>query len=148
MSVVGYVGQYYQVTSTSITLHGVPGFYSGSEWVVGIPLDDTYSCYVPCAVEPVSVSLFVERLIAAYVNGGKASCIAAIHMTTRIAVRLFLERVLCVSHFVNASEEENKVVVPGVLLGGLPYTLVIWPERLLNYEFIPVDDRGLILDLD
>lgn len=95
-------------------------------------------------VSPDPVRQEVEAVIKGDIHAGRDELIDHVEITNRVAIRLYLEGVLTLSHFVNALEEEDGTIVVRAELLGKERRLVIRDEldESLEYEISTRDKEG------
>lgn len=119
MSSQTLIGRHFSVSPTAITLFHLQGFHSGKQWVIGFSIAGTGQAddYFLAACEPAPALAGIEQVIRADIAVGREHLIDHMLLSSRAAVRLFLEGVLTPEHFASAKEDGPTLTITMQVLG-------------------------------
>lgn len=153
-------GQHFSVEGRSITLFGLDGSHSGSNWAIGIALSSSEdTSYLLVEVDPAPARQDILQVIEQDKAAGNLDKICHVVMSSRVAVRLFLDGTLSASNFVNAEEDtidtstflKDGVMRPAIRLldvkfGEYTFDVLILSElHIGSGTFATLDESGAVV---
>ncbi len=138
-------GRYFSLHGGTITIFNLDGFHHGNDWGIGISFTGDEN-YINCQVEPAPAVEDILDIIEQDKAQGNFEDISMVAVSSRVAVRLFLEGVLQQRDFKRAQEGENEgvgfILLPGCQLGEYVFDLGILPEVVVGNGMIATLDQN------
>ncbi|GCE32022.1 hypothetical protein KDA_75060 [Dictyobacter alpinus] len=137
-------GPNFEVSQKHITLFQLQGAHTGNNWAMSVPFGDTAESYVLTEVGPAPALDEIVSVIETDRAQGREHLIDHVLISSRVAVRLFLEGILTMEAFKDAEASDESILLT-LKLSGRDRRVKIQSEFDLEYGVSTRDQTGAIV---